>query len=66
MKLRPEFKNVHSNLMSLVPSLSLDIYLSELLREEQRLVTQATLAQKAPERLSMSHMLQGENLKARI
>ena len=43
MKLRPDFEITRSTLMNrhLVPSL--DAYLSELLREEQRIITQATM-----------------------
>lgn len=48
MKLRPQFETVRSNLMSRVPSPSLESCLGELLREEQRLVTQTALAQNAP------------------
>ncbi|KAJ0046336.1 hypothetical protein Pint_05309 [Pistacia integerrima] len=42
MKLRPEFEATHSNLMNRNPMPSLDICFGELLREEQRLTTQAT------------------------
>ena len=49
MKLRPQFENVRSNLMSRVPSPSLESCLAELLREEQRLVTQTALTQNAPQ-----------------
>ncbi|KAJ8755195.1 hypothetical protein K2173_018993 [Erythroxylum novogranatense] len=41
MKLRSEFEAVRSNLMSREPSPSLDICFGELLREEQRLLTQS-------------------------
>lgn len=43
MKLRPEFETVHSNLMSRVPSPSLEDCLSNIL-QLQRLVTQTVLA----------------------
>ncbi|KAJ0099816.1 hypothetical protein Patl1_20691 [Pistacia atlantica] len=42
MKLRPEFEATRSNLMNRNPVPSLDICFGELLREEQRLTTQAT------------------------
>ncbi|KAJ0014387.1 hypothetical protein Pint_21634 [Pistacia integerrima] len=42
MKLRPEFEAIRSNLMNRNPVPSLDICFGELLREEQRLTTQAT------------------------
>ncbi|KAJ0101990.1 hypothetical protein Patl1_03850 [Pistacia atlantica] len=41
-KLRPEFEVIRSNLMNRNPVPSLDICFGELLREEQRLTTQAT------------------------
>lgn len=47
MKLCPEFENVRSNLMSRMPSPSIESCLSELLREEQHLATQVDLMQKA-------------------
>ncbi|XP_006365545.1 uncharacterized protein [Solanum tuberosum] len=40
MKLRSDFESVRSNLMNRDPSPSLDVCFRELLREEQRLVTQ--------------------------
>ena len=43
MKLRPDFEIARSNLMNRHPVPSLDAYLSELLREEQRIITQATM-----------------------
>ena len=46
MKLRHEFESVRSNLLLRTPSPSLDDCLNELLREEQRLSTQATLEQQ--------------------
>ena len=45
MKLRYEFEHVRSNLMSRVPSPSIDSCLGELLREEQHLTTQVALQQ---------------------
>ena len=41
MKLRPQYESVRFNLMSMVPSPSLDECLNELLREEQRQLTQS-------------------------
>ena len=43
MKLRPDLEITRSNLMNRHPIPSLDACLSELLREEQRIVTQATM-----------------------
>ena len=43
MKLRPDFEIARSNLMNRHPVPSLDACLSELLREEQRIVTQAAI-----------------------
>ena len=48
MKLRPEFQHVRSELMSRVPSPSLDECLNELLHEEQRQATQVVLTQQTP------------------
>jgi hypothetical protein len=45
MKLRHEFEITRSNLMNRDPSPSLDVCFGELLREEQRLLTQATFQQ---------------------
>nr|GLL46629.1 retrovirus-related Pol polyprotein from transposon TNT 1-94 isoform X1 [Ipomoea trifida] len=47
MKLRGEFEIIRSNLMNRQPVPFLDICVGELLREEQRLSTQAVLEQKA-------------------
>lgn len=44
MKLRLEFEPVRSNLMSRVPSPSIETCLSELLHEEQQIATQAAFA----------------------
>ncbi|KAF7144736.1 hypothetical protein RHSIM_Rhsim04G0131100 [Rhododendron simsii] len=46
MKLRHEYEPVRSNLLSRAPTPSLEICLSELLREEQRCLTQAALERK--------------------
>ncbi|TXG56864.1 hypothetical protein EZV62_018177 [Acer yangbiense] len=45
MKLRPEFEIARSNLMNREPSPSLDVCFEELLRKEQRLLTQAMFQQ---------------------
>ena len=47
MKLRPDFEIARSNMMNHHPVPSLDAWLSELLREEQRIVTQATMEHRA-------------------
>ncbi|RVW98455.1 hypothetical protein CK203_026814 [Vitis vinifera] len=47
MKLRPDFEIAQSNLMNRHPVPSLDACSSELLREEQRIVTQATMEHRA-------------------
>ncbi|KAG6760449.1 hypothetical protein POTOM_036971 [Populus tomentosa] len=47
MKLRGEFEAIRSNLMNREPVPFLDICVGELLREEQRIITQAVLEQKA-------------------
>lgn len=46
MKLRPDYETVRSNLMSRAALPILDDCLQELLREEQRQSTKATLEQK--------------------
>ncbi|KAA8524263.1 hypothetical protein F0562_010686 [Nyssa sinensis] len=48
MKLRPDFDIARSNLMNRAPVPSLDACLSELLCEEQRLLTQASMAHQTP------------------
>ena len=47
MKLKGEFEAIRSNLMNREPVPLLDICVGELLREEQRLITQAILEQQA-------------------
>lgn len=54
MKLRPDFEIARSNLMNRAPVPSLDACLSELLREEQRLLTQAFMAHQAPASVPIS------------
>jgi DnaJ family protein C protein 7 len=46
MKLRPEFEGTRSNMMNRESIPSLDTCLSDLLREEQRLLTQTTMEQR--------------------
>lgn len=43
MKLRPDFEVACSNLMNRHPVPSLDVYLNELLHEEQLIITQAAM-----------------------
>ena len=47
MKLRPDFEIARSNMINRHPIPSLDACLSELLREEQRIVTQAAMEPRA-------------------
>ncbi|RVW84806.1 hypothetical protein CK203_048623 [Vitis vinifera] len=47
MKLRPDFEIARSNMMNHHPIPSLDACLSELLSEEQHIVTQATMEHRA-------------------
>ena len=47
MKLRPDFEIARSNMMNRHPVPPLDACLSELLREEQRIVTQAAMERRA-------------------
>ena len=63
MKLRPDFEITWSNLMNRHPVPSLDAWLSELLREEQRIVTQATMEHRAnvSAPVSVSSAAQGRN-----
>nr|CAD1830248.1 unnamed protein product [Ananas comosus var. bracteatus] len=60
MKLRSDFENVRSNLMSRHPPPSLDMCFGELLREEQRLLTQATLEQEKLTTTPMAFLAQGK------
>ena len=46
MELHREYETVRSNLMMREPTPSLDTCLNELLREEQRCMTQMTMEQK--------------------
>ena len=47
MKLQPDFEISHSNLMNCHPVPSLDACLSELLHEEERIITQAAMDHQA-------------------
>ena len=47
MKLQPDFEIARSNMMNRHPVPSLDACLSELLREEQRIITQASMEHRA-------------------
>ena len=63
MKLRPDFEIERSNMMNCHPVPSLDAYLSELLREEQYIIIQATMEHwanvSAP--VSIAYAAQGQN-----
>ena len=64
MKLQPDFEIARSNLMNCSPVPSLDGCLSELLREEKRLNTQASLARQAPANISIpvTYTAQGRHM----
>lgn len=64
MKLPPDFEIARSNLMNCSPVPSLDGCLSELLREEKRLHTQASLAHQAPANISIlvAYTAQGRHM----
>ena len=53
-KLRTDYENVRSTLMNRMPLPSLDVYLKELLREEQRIATSAHIAQQKTETYSVA------------
>lgn len=61
MKLRPEYESVRSSLLNRSPVPSLDICFGELLREEQRLSTQAILEQShdSSGNTTMAYAVQG-------
>ncbi|RVW88110.1 Retrovirus-related Pol polyprotein from transposon RE1 [Vitis vinifera] len=63
MKLRPDFEIARSNMMNRHHVPSLDVCLSELLREEQRIVTQATMEHRAnvSAPVSVAYAAQGQN-----
>ena len=56
MKLRNEFESVRSALMNRTPLPSLDVCLNELLREEQRLMTSAHIAQQKNDTYSVAFL----------
>jgi hypothetical protein len=60
MKLRPEFEGTRSNLMSREFVPSLDTCLSDLLREEQRLLTQTTMEQRRSTSIPVVYAAQGK------
>jgi hypothetical protein len=63
MKLRSDFETARSNLMNRHPVPSLDACLSELLREEQRIITQAAMEHRAnvSAPVSVAYATQGRN-----
>ncbi|KAJ8766133.1 hypothetical protein K2173_021650 [Erythroxylum novogranatense] len=63
MKLRPEFEVARAGLLNRAPVPSLDLCLRELLREEQRLATQATLGtfKGSSEVVNVAYAAQGRN-----
>ena len=63
MKLQPDFEIAQSNMMNRHPVSSLDACLSEILREEQRIVTQATMEHRAnvSAPISVAYAAQGRN-----
>jgi DnaJ family protein C protein 7 len=60
MKLRPEFEGTRSNLMNRESVPSLDTCLSDLLHEEQRLLTQTTMEQRRSTSIPMAYAAQGK------
>ena len=64
MKLRPEFEIARSNMMNRHPVPYLDACLSELLREEQRIVTQAAMEHRATisAPVSVAYAAQGRHI----
>ncbi|KAK7245636.1 hypothetical protein RIF29_40484 [Crotalaria pallida] len=60
MKLRPDFENLRSHLMNRHPPPTLDDCFGELLREEQRLLTQATLDQDKMIAAPVAFLAQGK------
>ena len=63
MKLRPNFEIAWSNMMNCHPVLSLDACSSELMLEEQRIITQATMEHHAnvSAPVSVAYVAQGQN-----
>ncbi|KAK4489825.1 hypothetical protein RD792_000469 [Penstemon davidsonii] len=60
MKLRSEFEATRSNLMNREPVPSLDTCLNALFREEQRLLTQATMEQQKSTYIPVAYATQGK------
>ena len=60
MKLRSEFESTRSNLMNRDPLPSLDTCLNDLLREEQRLLTQDTLKDQKSELVQVAYATQAK------
>nr|XP_017242423.1 PREDICTED: uncharacterized protein LOC108214761 [Daucus carota subsp. sativus]XP_017254442.1 PREDICTED: uncharacterized protein LOC108224370 [Daucus carota subsp. sativus] len=60
MKLRSEFEATRSNLMNRDPLPSLDTCLNDLLREEQRLLTQDTMKEEKSELVHVAYATQGK------
>ena len=60
MKLRVEYELVRSNLLSRVPTPSLNECLGELLHEEQRHLTQATIDNKGTPSLDVAFASQAK------
>ena len=63
MKLRLEFETVRAGLLNRNPVPSLDVCLGELLREEQRMATQAILggSRETSEIINVAYAAQGRN-----
>jgi len=59
MKLRSNFEGIRTNLMNRAIVPSLDECLNELLREEQRLLTQTTMDQQKSASLLVAYAAQG-------
>ena len=60
MKLRPDFEGIRSNLMNRAIVPSLDACLNELLREEQRLLTQTTMEQQKSTSFPVAYAVHGK------
>ncbi|CAL2231170.1 unnamed protein product [Prunus armeniaca] len=60
MKLRPEFEGTRSNLMNRESVPFLDTCLNDLLREEQRLLTQTTMEQRRSTSVPVAYAAQGK------
>lgn len=61
MKLRSDFENARANLMNRHPAPSLDVCFSELIQEEQRLLTQTTLEQEETTSTQMAFLAHGKS-----